>query len=194
MTKPASIPHYAYFRAIPWCAPLFSDPLLQIRLNDNIKPKPDTEDSFFAETLNTPLTVHATLTFAALPTDPAPMPVRENRTLFALGSGLNGHAHAAHGGLLGCLFDEAMSLLIRANKDEQPREMPDPSTWTAYMKVDYRKIVQTPQVVMVRSWLRQSVGRKYYIDASLEDEHGTILAQGEALWLASKPIQGTAKL
>jgi acyl-coenzyme A thioesterase THEM4 len=186
-------PHYAFFRDMPWCARLFSDPEFRI-LHYDRDPKPDTEDSFIAETLKTPLGIYAAMAFASVPTGSPPMPVPEVRVLFALGSGLNGHAHIAHGGFLVTLFDEAQGLLLASNRDLQPEGMERPSCFTATMKVDYLVPVKTQQVVMARAWLRAASGRKYFIDSTLEDGEGRVLARGEGLWIGTAAIQGTAKL
>lgn len=68
------------------------------------------------------------------------------------------------------------------------------STMTAYLKVDYKKPVLTPAVVLCRAWVERREGRKMYGRGTLEDGQGGIMAMGEALFLVVEKVTGKVKL
>ncbi len=80
------------------------------------------------------------------------------------------------------LLDEVMGSLVLVNNKLEDLETSD-TVVTAYLKVNYLKPVQTPQTVLVTAHFKEIVGRKYYIEGSVQDYSGTVLASGEALWL-----------
>jgi hypothetical protein len=107
----------AHFKAIPWCAKLLSDKsVVQVMVPDRT-PLPSTESALVRETLNTPSTVKACVTFFRYfkPTAPA-SETGENKKnpflqlccLLDVGSGINGYAKTAHGGIFGVVLDEVM--------------------------------------------------------------------------------------
>ena len=110
-------------------------------------------------------------------------PITEARMFLRLGSMLNGHPNIAHGGAQSFMLDESMALLLTCNKNliRGPIRIP---TVTAYLKVSFHKAVQTPSVVLVTSTLREVNGRKHFIDSTIKDANGAILADAEALFVA----------
>ena len=110
--------------------------------------------------------------------DPGDNDYGEFRVLIALGSGLDGHLHTAHGGVAATLLDEAMGTVAGNHKT------PSKSIFTAFMHVDYKKPLPTPSVVMSKAKLDpRSSGRKLYVRATLEDGNGTVFMAAEALFL-----------
>jgi hypothetical protein len=107
----------AHFKAIPWCAKLLSDKsVVQVVVPDRT-PIPSTESALVRETLNTPSTVKACVTFFQYikPTAPSSEtgedqhnPFLQLCSLLDLGSGINGYAKTAHGGIFGVVLDEVM--------------------------------------------------------------------------------------
>jgi hypothetical protein len=107
----------AYFKAIPWCAKLLSDKsVVQVMVPDRT-PLPSTESALVRETLNTPSTVNACVTFFRYvkPTAPASETGEDKKNPFLqlcglldLGSGINGYVKTAHGGIFGVVLDEVM--------------------------------------------------------------------------------------
>jgi hypothetical protein len=107
----------AHFKAIPWCAELLADKsIVAVNVPDRT-PIPSTESALVRETLNTPETVNACLTFLRYikPTkesrengDSKEKPFLEMVALLDLQSGVNGYAKTAHGGFYGVTLDEVM--------------------------------------------------------------------------------------
>jgi hypothetical protein len=107
----------AHFKAIPWCAKLLSDKsVLQVIVPDRT-PLASTESALVRESLNTASTVKACVTFLRYikPTAPASETGEDKKNPFLqlcclldLGSGINGYAKTAHGGIFGVIFDEVM--------------------------------------------------------------------------------------
>ncbi|TVY87256.1 Verlamelin biosynthesis protein B [Lachnellula willkommii] len=178
----------AHIRSIPWCAALISGPNIVILPTESRKPKESTEDALFAQTLKTPDTISGCLTFhnanpANNPSASASTPINQINTLVTLGSAVNGYPHVAHGGLVATLIDEAMGVLLAVNK--HPKVVfPDVGrTVTAYLHVTYLKAVVTPSTVLVSARIKETVGRKLFLEAGVEDRWGAALARAEALWI-----------
>lgn len=108
-------------------------------------------------------------------------PVRFNR--FYLGR--NG---AAHGGSLGLLFDSVLGYAAAVLTGGMHQR-------TAFLHVDYRKIVPVEKTLRVEARLRGQEGRKIFVEAALyddadEDQPGAVLlAESHALFVKLKPGQ-----
>ena len=105
-----------------------------------------------------------------------------------LGSGVNGHVDICHGGFVSLLLDEVIGTAA-----ENVRQ-PDKSTMTAYLKVDYKKPVPTPGLVLCRAWIETTEGRKMFGRGTVEDGEGTVMATGEALFVVIEKITAKVKL
>jgi hypothetical protein len=90
-------------------------------------PLSSTESALVRETLNTPATVKACITFLRYikPTTPSSEtgedpknPFLEFVTLLDLGSGVNGFAKTAHGGFYGVVLDEVMGSAAQMQASE----------------------------------------------------------------------------
>lgn len=179
----------SYFRSIPWCRKLLDDPDFQTTTTFSRQYKESTEDSLLAETLKTDNTVRAVLSLCRHPRDISPegaekkaLRIDEVRTIVSLGSGMNGHSHILHGGIVATLLDEVMGILLTSNKDPANASIQG-ETFTAYLHVNYLKPVDTPQTVLVTARFRELKGRKHFIESTIEDGDGAVLAKGEALWV-----------
>jgi acyl-coenzyme A thioesterase PaaI-like protein len=191
----------SYFRSIPWCRKLLDNPGFRITTTHSRQFKESTEDSLLAETLKTDNTVRAVLSLASHPRDLSRegggngggegLRIDEIRTLVSLGGGMNGHSHILHGGIVATLLDEVMGILLTSNKDPSNPSI-EGETFTAYLHVNYLKPVDTPQTVVVIAKFRELKGRKHFIESTIEDGQGAVLAKGEALWLGVK--ESKAKL
>lgn len=102
--------------------------------------------------------------------------------MLKLGSGVNGHVDICHGGFVSLLLDEVIG---SAAESERPE---DKTTMTAYLKVDYKAPVRTPNVVLCRAWVERREGRKIWARGTVEDGQGGVLALGEALFLIVERI------
>jgi len=179
-----------HFTTIPWCHALLSDPTFTPVPTGSRIPKSTTEDSFFAETLQTPRTILALVSLHSppVPNDPAfpGCPIREIRTLISLGDGLNGHPGLAHGGLIGTLLDEVSGVLLTTNLDYFHGGAEHLGTMTAYLNVGYKRPMPTPGVYLVTARYERVEGRKKWIESRVVDAEGNVLAVGKALFLEVK--------
>jgi len=171
----------AYFESIPWCAKLIQSPEFAIAPSFSRTYKPSTEDSFFAETLKTENTIKAAISLYKRPT-PEHSSTDEVRIILSLGSGMNGNPHVCHGGAVAAMMDDAMGVLLTLYKDANNRPLSN-STVTASLNVSYLQLVATPQVVQVVAKFGEIKGRKFYINAQIEDGEGTVLSRAESLWI-----------
>ncbi|MCJ1304953.1 hypothetical protein MMC08_007766 [Hypocenomyce scalaris] len=183
-----TIPDVLHFQSIPWCAKLLADPRFTAAPTGSRSPKRSTEDSFFAETLQTDKTVRACLSLYCIPSPPscdsAPSPrIQEVRTLISLGSGVNGYPRIAHGGFVATLLDEGMGILMEANKDKGSGRDNGNAIVTAFLNVKYRRPVPTPGIVLVTAKYTKVMPRKQFMRASVEDGEGTVYAEAEALFV-----------
>ncbi|KAK2761350.1 hypothetical protein FQN54_001872 [Arachnomyces sp. PD_36] len=189
----ATLDQESHFRSIPWCRKLLDHPDYQITTTFSRQYKESTEDSLLAETLKTDNTVRSVLSLSRRPREISlegerggkALRIDEIRTLVSLGSGMNGHSHILHGGIVATLLDEVMGILLTANKDPANASIQG-ETFTAYLHVNYLKPVDTPQTVVVIAKFRELKGRKHYIESTIEDGSGVVLAKGEALWVGIK--------
>ncbi|KAG4437831.1 hypothetical protein IFR05_006677 [Cadophora sp. M221] len=174
----------AHFKAIPWCAKLLSDKsIAQVTVPDR-NPISSTESALVRETLNTPETVKACITFFRYikPTAPASEtgedqknPFLELCTLLDLNNGVNGYAKTAHGGFFGVVLDEVMGTAANMQAAQ--------GAYTASLKVDFKKPLYTPSVVLVRGKVVKKEGRRLIVEGSFEDRDGNVLAVADGLWV-----------
>ena len=156
-------PRHTDFDATPWVEPLLADARNTVISQSWRNPQPGTtKDSLFTKTLNTPDTFRA---FVVIDT-PA-----ETLTIVALGSGVNAHENVAHGGLVMTLMDEGLSACVR-----------EPN-FTAYLNTTFKNLVPTPSVVVCRSRVVRRAGKKIWIEGTLEDGTGRVLAEAQALYI-----------
>jgi thioesterase superfamily protein 4 len=161
-----------------WCLTTLSDPSF-VPLNSYSRTPPSHlagRYTFMSKTLQTDETVPIWQAFyRPSPSDNEP---GELRVLATLGGGMDGHLHTAHGGVAATLLDEAMGTLAGIHKE------PGKSIFTAYMRVDYKKPVPTPSVILIRVTLdAKSATRKIFVNATIESGEGIVYTGAEALFL-----------
>lgn len=137
-----------------------------------------------AETLNTKSTIKAWLTMPKKPLS-GNTSLSETRTLLSLGHAVNGYPGLVHGGIVGLIIDEAMGIMLQLNACRRKGDLTSP-VMTAYLKTRFIRPVPTPSIVLLTAKLRERKGRKMYVDATVENETGDVLATGEALWVHAK--------
>ncbi|RFU27183.1 hypothetical protein B7463_g9156, partial [Scytalidium lignicola] len=187
----------AHFQAQEWCRPLLTSKDYTLIPTYSRIPKPSTtEDSLTAETLNTPDTISACLSFYK---NPSPEPTNgrvdhEIRVLASLQRGVNGGPNVAHGGFIVVLLDDTMGALIGAinlyesrGRSEGVQGVEISNAVTAELNVKFLKPVLTPQDVEVVAWMREKKGRKCFIDGEVRDKNGVVMASAEALWILMRP-------
>lgn len=166
----------AHFSSVPWALEIFNDPSLQTvtyPTGEERDPN-DTGDTFCQDTLATADTIAAWQTFYKPASQDGP---HEVLFLLKLGSGLNGHIDTCHGGFVSLMLDEVMGVVADYEKATGTGSM------TASLKVDYKRPVKTPGIVLCRAIVTKREGRKLWATGTVEDGRGTVLAQGEGLFL-----------
>ncbi|KAH8808164.1 thioesterase family protein-like protein [Xylogone sp. PMI_703] len=171
----------AFFTTIPWCRRYYDDPAFKpfrnsARDKEHAKPRYHT---FVNQTMARPDAIPHWQAFHR-----APQPGSGNRfgeifNLISLGGGLNGHIDKVHGGVLSFIFDDVIGTCAWNARSKNK------VIFTLYLKVEYKKAVPTPSVVLCRSWLdnEKTEGKKIFGYASIEDGEGTVMATGEALFI-----------
>jgi len=171
-----------HFTSLPWCAQLIMDSAFVPMKTPSRTPKPSTEDSLFGQTLQTKETIRACLSFHKRPsgttTTKCDAGVREVRMLLSLGSGVNGHPHTCHGGLVATMLDEVLGLMVSFHQVR--------STFTAFLNVEFKKPVPTPGIVLCRAWVTRAEGRKIWARGTIEDGRGNVYATSESLFVETK--------
>jgi acyl-coenzyme A thioesterase PaaI-like protein len=92
-----------------------------------------------------------------------------------------GRNGAVHGGALGLLFDSVLGM-TSAVISGGPRQR------TAYLHLNYRQIVPIEKELQIDAGVDRVDGRKIFVSGRLTDG-GTVLTEGEALFVLLKPGQ-----
>jgi acyl-coenzyme A thioesterase PaaI-like protein len=174
-----------HFRSISWCGAILSDTSLTITPTFSRQPKPNSEDSLFAITFQTPSTISHCLSLHTQNTTDTNW-ISEVHTLMTLGVGMNGGPKMLHGGVIATLMDDVIGTLLTVNKHHKTGDPLSSSTVTAYMNVKYLKPVETPQTVLVVAKSREVPdvkGKKFFMDAEIRDGDGNVLAKADSLWI-----------
>ena len=174
-----------YFRSVPWCAKLLEEPGVVIVPTPCRQKKESTENELNAVTLNTEQSIPHWLTFYKRPA-PGATRVAESYSLLSLGTGVNSYPHLVAGGIIGVILDENMGNLGLINRGLD-FEGAEGFVVTAYLNINYVKAVPTPGNYLATATLREIKGRKRYLEASVRNREGTVLATAEALWIEVSP-------
>lgn len=92
-----------------------------------------------------------------------------------------GGNYAVHGGVLPLLFDSVFGMVIHAAGR--------PISRTAFLHVDYRNITPINIALTARGWVRDTEGRKAFVNAELRDPEGALLAEAHGLMIRLQPGQ-----
>ncbi|KAK1979006.1 thioesterase superfamily protein [Colletotrichum cereale] len=177
-------PEYKHFASIPWCAKIlatFDSPSHLVYVSQNRTVLPTRENQYVGGTLNTPDTITAWLFLHPLPQAPD-WKVGELCSLITFNHGMIGFPGTAHGGGIALVMDEVTGLHIVAQRPEGSE--PKKNFVTGYLNISFYKPVPAPGTVLVRSWIVKVEGRKHYVAAQMEDEHGEVLAKAEVLYIS----------
>ena len=167
--------------SLPWCRALFDDPAWRPILTlTRLQSQTGTENALTAETLWTDRTIRTIQSFEK----PKHIPNREEeieevRMLFSLGSGVDGMGGICHGGLVGLMLDEVLSLMVAVVTGSFAH-------FTVELNVGFKNSLGTPRVVLCRAWLNAenpSQGRKVWVNGTVEDGEGGVFAVGDALFV-----------
>jgi acyl-coenzyme A thioesterase PaaI-like protein len=95
-----------------------------------------------------------------------------------------GGNYAVHGGVLPLLFDSVFGMVIHAAGR--------PISRTAFLHVDYRKVTPIDTPLTARGWVRETEGRKAFVNAELRDSRdpdANLLAEANGLMIRLLPGQ-----
>ncbi|RMX85422.1 hypothetical protein D0869_03840 [Hortaea werneckii] len=209
----------------PWIRAFLAQPNLMIRVPSNRVSKLSTEDSLFAETLQTSRTFPECFIFYTAPSPPAssslPSPtsneeessrIQEVHFLVRVGDGLNGHPAILHGGIVAALVDEGMGVLqtvnherahmLRLRQKKSPggngddgggggrvsegsedslSSLPPLGSFTAELKIRYRRPVSTPGEVLCTARYVRREGRKEWIEAVIRQGEVEGVGEGDGV-------------
>lgn len=211
----------------PWIRALVTKPNTIIRVPSNRVSKLSTEDSLFAETLQTSRTFPECLIFycdpalsASRSSSPRPSStsdeeersrIQEVHFLVRVGDGLNGHPAILHGGIVAALVDEGMGVLQTVNherahalslqREKKARggkegngggvvsdgsgdalsSLPPLGSFTAELKIRYRRPVSTPGEVLCTARYVRREDRKEWIEAVIRQSEVDGVAEGDGL-------------
>ncbi|KAG9242229.1 thioesterase family protein-like protein [Calycina marina] len=172
------------FKDVPWALEMFDDPTLSSFANESRTVKPEgNADTFVGKTLATEDTIKAWQSFKKLPD--STYKHGQFLSLLSIGSGVNGHINTSHGGFVSLMLDEALGL---AAENSRPL---DKITMTAYLKVDYKKPVTTPSIVLCRAWVEKTEGKKLFLRGTVENgEEVLSIAEGLFIVMPRKILRG----
>jgi acyl-coenzyme A thioesterase PaaI-like protein len=88
---------------------------------------------------------------------------------------------AVHGGVLPLLFDSVFGMVIHAAGR--------PISRTAFLHVDYRNVTPIDTTLTARGWIRETDGRKAFVNAELRRPDGTLCAEANGLMIRLLPGQ-----
>ena len=89
-----------------------------------------------------------------------------------------GHPGCLHGGVIATLLDEAMSKAVRTLGH---------AATTRKMEIDYRRPVPSGVEIRVEGRIVRSEQRTHWVEASILNAHGTVLAHGKGLFFQGLP-------
>jgi len=92
-----------------------------------------------------------------------------------------GGNYAVHGGVLPLLFDSVFGMAIHAAGR--------PISRTAFLHVDYRKVTPIDTELIAKGRVKETDGRKAFVEAELYDLDGNLLAESHGLMIRLLPGQ-----
>lgn len=92
-----------------------------------------------------------------------------------------GGNYAVHGGVLPLLFDSVFGMVIHAAGR--------PISRTGFLHVDYRRVTPIDTLLTARGWIRETEGRKAFVNAELRDADENLLAEANGLMIRLLPGQ-----
>ncbi len=92
-----------------------------------------------------------------------------------------GGNYAVHGGVLPLMFDSVFGMVIHGAGR--------PISRTGFLHVDYRKVTPIDTPLTARGWIRETEGRKAFVNAELRDPDENLLAEANGLMIRLLPGQ-----
>lgn len=184
----SGLKHKTYFQSIPWCAARLNRTKESITYYTVPWDRGESAfgDQFFASTLNTSATIPHYLFIHPTPNSASPSNtlIPELLAFLQIEAGIGGFPGYAHGGFVCTLLDEITGILCTLNRargalDRSP-------AMTGFLNTRFLKPVKAPGIVLARSKITRTEGRKTWVEGWLEDASGQVLAKGEAVFVNLK--------
>ncbi len=170
-----------HFRSIAWCRKHLAPANNVVMFDPGCRRvKASTEDTLYAQTLNTAQTISAFMLFYERPADDS-SPVEELKAFVTLGSGLDGFAGVCHGGIVATILDEVLGLMTPLNRKRGA--IPPMIYMTAFLNTTYVRPVATPGTYLVTARIVERRGRKLSVEGRIWDENSDVLAKADALFV-----------
>ncbi|KAI0438161.1 HotDog domain-containing protein [Xylaria telfairii] len=186
LTLESSYPDLQHFLGIPWCAKHLRMAGVQISTGPGRHPNVSGEDEVWFRTLNTSNTIPYFIAFYPTPQGDKP-PISEVYAFATLQSGVQGFPGQVQGGIIATLLDGIAGLIPGFNRQR--------GVWaavpfvTAHMNIIYVQPVAAPGTVILSARITKVEGRKVFVEASVRDDGGNVLARADILF-----IETTARL
>lgn len=192
------------FHRTPWTRRLLTQPDMVYWTPGARNLKDESEDSLLAETFKTLQTIRSCVCIHARPKDSEDS-VEELFFLMHIGSGLNGHPHIMHGGVIATIIDLGISTLWMVNAERahalavskgERRQDEFVGAVTAGLNVQYKKPVSTPGLLLATVRYARREGRKEFMSVEVkqreiksesEESEETICAIGEGMMILPRP-------
>ncbi|KAJ3571631.1 hypothetical protein NPX13_g5310 [Xylaria arbuscula] len=186
LTLESKHPDLQYFLAIDWCAHFLEKIGTQISTGPGRHHITSGEDEVWSRTLNTSSTIPYFIVFYPIPQD-SKSPIVEVYAFATVCSGVQGFPGNVQGGIIATLLDGIAGLIPGFNR--QRGVWPSVPFVTAYLNTTYLQPVPAPGTVMLAARTTKVEGRKVFVEASMKDNRGEVLARAEVLF-----IETTARL
>ncbi|KAA8915068.1 HotDog domain-containing protein [Sphaerosporella brunnea] len=162
-----TISHHADFTTLPWASAILNAPTSYLRTDWARSSNHRNSDSLFSRTFKNSDALRAYTTITSI----FPGGEKEFLCLVSLGEDLCGHHDILHGGMVLTLLDEVCGAAVEA------------ASFTAYLNATFKKPVRTPGVVLCRSRVVKKERRKVFVNGTVENGMGTVLASAEGLFV-----------
>ena len=164
-----------------WCQDLLKSTELINTSTTTRRPEPPADrvvtNTLFSETLKSDTSIRAWQSLQAKKTD-TPNASPTFFLLLSLGNGLNSYKGILHGGMLGCIMDQAASMCAIGTAG--------PTMVTAEMTVRYKKTVTLPAVVLCRTVAVKKESGKLWVHGVIETEPGAENFEAKSLFSTEK--------
>ncbi|KIW94377.1 uncharacterized protein Z519_04353 [Cladophialophora bantiana CBS 173.52] len=171
---------------LPWCKNLLRSDIsivevpFQHPLRNDTPLNKGVSNTMFRQTLYSPDAIRAQINFKRPTAEADSIIPWEYCYLLSLGSGIDGKAGRAHGGFNALILDQITGTVASMVSGSF-------APATATMTVDYKAPIDTPGVVLCRSWAVERQGRKTWVKARIEDGRGKLLASAKSLFVDPRP-------
>lgn len=191
-----------FFRETPWTRKLVDNPLFRaVPCPTRLITPGTSHNSFIAKTINSPSSINhwlmlvrkqfnapkeasrggLGLSSSAPNTATYPIEAAEFVFLLEVRQDLDGFAGKVQGGVLCAILDEALSLCVEYHRQSTSRSRSP--LYTAQLNTTFKRGVDSPGLLVVKSWLVAKEGRKWLVKGQICDEHDHVLTQAEGLWI-----------